>query len=335
MAENVLVTGSRGYIGSVLVPMLVGAGFAINGADAGYYRDCLTGDDPAGDVGVNTDVRHTAPIFGADAIIHLAALSNDPLGELDPRLTDEINRDTTISLASIAKSAGIKRFILASSQSIYGLNESDEPLTEDAPKNPLTAYARSKWDAEQAIMELADDDFCVVALRAATVFGWSPRLRTDIVFNNMLAQAYTTSKIEVRGDGSEWRPVVHIKDLCNAYIACLEADAAKVNRQAFNVGTLNYRVSEIAEIAADTWPAEITYGERAPDTRSYRTSGYKLFTALGRMPLNGPRVGGLEMIQKFSETNFTAEDMGRKTNRLAQLQWLRETGKLDAELRWT
>jgi nucleoside-diphosphate-sugar epimerase len=326
MADRVLLTGSDGYVGSVLRAALEDAGMAVASLDTAFY-----GPIPPL---LYRDIRDTNFVLSGDAMAHLAGLSNDPLGEINEALTYEINYAATVKIARQAKAAGLRRFIFASSQSIYGLSETDELLTEDAPKNPLTAYARSKWLAEQAIMELADDQFCVVALRPATVFGWSPRLRSDIVFNNFLAQAYTTGRIEVRGDGSEWRPVVHIRDLCSAFIACLTAPAEVVNGKAYNVGMDNYSVAMLAKTAASICKASITYGERSSDTRSYQTDGSRFQNDLKPTWWRSLKAGGRDMRAKFAETNFTAEDLGRKTNRLAQLKWLMESGKLDSELRW-
>ena len=252
--RKILVTGDRGYIGSVLVPVLQWRGYEVLGFDAGYFADCLLCPELSAYPRMTGDLRDLDPsvLEGVEGIVHLAGLSNDPLGEFDPYLTDQINRDATIRLARLAKQSGVKRFVYSSSQSMYGISATDAELDEDnSEKRPLTAYARTKWEAECAIKEFADADFTVACFRPSTVFGASPRLRCDIVYNNLVACAYTTGRIEVKSDGTPWRPVVHVRDVCAAYVAGLEAPAELINARSFNVGIPNgnFTVRELAEAA--------------------------------------------------------------------------------------
>jgi nucleoside-diphosphate-sugar epimerase len=224
---RVLVTGNRGYIGSVLVPMLQARGHKVIGLDTGYYDDAQLPLVPEPDRQITKDVRdiNDSDVRDIDAVIHLAALSNDPLGELAPGLTETINRDAAITLGKLGKGAGVRRFVYASSQSMYGVADPNTEVEEDTgnAQHAITAYARTKWEAEVALKKLNDADFTVVCMRPSTVFGASPRLRSDIVYNNLVGCAYATGKIEIKSDGTPWRPVVHIKDVSNAFIAGLEA----------------------------------------------------------------------------------------------------------------
>jgi len=223
---NVLVTGNKGYIGTVLTQELLSRGYRVTGFDTGYYAGCELYPPTLPHQQISKDVREAVveDFAGVDAVLHLAALSNDPLGELNPELTEDINLQGTLKVAELAKAAGVKRFIYVSSQSMYGISNTDAELEEDnSEKNPLTAYARTKWDAELALKKMSTSDFAVVCFRPSTVFGASPILRCDIVFNNLVGCAYTTGKIEIKSDGTPWRPVVHIKDVSSAFIAGLEA----------------------------------------------------------------------------------------------------------------
>lgn len=323
-----MLTGGQGYIGSVLVNSIPDDMLIV---DMGYFAEQPAGQDIRDITGIQPGVF--------EAIIHLAGLSNDPLGELDEALTFDINHHATVRLARMAKEAGVKRFIFASTQSIYGIASGDDYLTEDAPKNPITAYAKSKWLTEQEVLAMASEDFCVVALRAATVFGWSPRFRSDIVFNNLLASAFTTGRIDVRSDGSPWRPVVHIQDLCDAYVACLKCPPHLINGRAFNVGLKNYTVLELADIVKELAPeAKVTFGAESADERTYRTDGTRIHSVLGELlpqRSRGIRAEGQNMLEQFARIGLTeAQFRGPETNRLARLKALIADGKLDAELRW-
>jgi nucleoside-diphosphate-sugar epimerase len=303
------------------------------------------GRDDQDVVSVVKDIRDVSlnDVSGFDAVIHLAAISNDPVGEVDPRLTDEINRDATIKLAEFAKTAGVKRFIYSSSQSMYGISGTDAELEEDnSEKNPLTAYARTKWEAECALKELSGKNFCVVCFRPSTVFGASPRLRCDIVFNNLVACAYTTGKIEIKSDGTPWRPVVHILDVCSAYIAGIEAPEKIVAGESFNVGIPNgnYSIRELAEAAQRAVPgcSLVFTGEHGADSRTYRVSFKKILTVLKDYfkPEWDLDKGGRELVDFFKKTTFN-ETMfrGRCCTRLQQIKYLLAEKKLDEHLRWS
>lgn len=342
--QAVLVTGDKGYIGSVLTGQLLDRGYAVSGLDAGYFSDCLLSEPGPAYPSVQRDIRDVTAedLRGIESIIHLAGLSNDPLGEFSPSLTDDINLQATLRLATVARTAGVRRFVYASSQSMYGISNTDRELEEDnSEKNPVTAYARTKWQAEQALKPLATSDFTVVCFRPSTVFGASPRLRCDIVFNNFVACAYTTGTIEIKSDGTPFRPVVHIRDLCSAFIAGLEAPAAVIAGRSYNVGIANgnFSVRDLAEAAARAVPGStVRYtGEHGSDARTYRVSFDRILSELAPwyQPTWTLDRGGEELVEFFRRTGFTeAHFRGPKTNRLAQLTNLTESGRLNAELRW-
>lgn len=342
---TVLVTGDRGYIGSVLTQVLAERGYEARGLDTGYYADCLVGSPPPAYEAVTQDVRDLRGdvLNGVDAIIHLAALSNDPLGEFSPGLTEDINLQATLRLATMARDAGVRRFVYASSQSMYGVSSTDRELDEDdSDKNPLTAYARTKWDAEVALKKLVTADFTVVCFRPSTVFGASPRLRCDIVYNSLVACAYTTGRIEIKSDGTPWRPVVHVRDVCSAFIAGLEAPPELVGGRSYNVGVPdgNYTVRDLAEAAGRVVPGStVTYtGEHGSDSRTYRVSFKRILGELAPWykPAWSLQRGGEELVALFKRAGFTeAQFRGRTTNRLAQLKYLTESHRLDGTLRWT
>jgi nucleoside-diphosphate-sugar epimerase len=281
---KLLVTGDRGYIGSVLVETLLTKGYEVVGFDSGYFADNLVDKIGINYQKITKDIRDISveDLQGVDGIIHLAGLSNDPLGEFSPKLTEDINYSGSIKLAQLAKNQGISRFVYASSQSMYGISDSQEELDEDnSKKNPVTAYAIAKWNAEQKLHEMTNDDFVVTSFRPSTVFGSSPRLRCDIVFNNLVACAYTTGKIEIMSDGSPWRPVVHIQDVCSAFISGIEAPAILVSGRAFNVGIPNgnFTVRDIAEAAQRTVPGcELIFTGEHTDPRSYKVSFNRILT---------------------------------------------------------
>lgn len=342
--KRVLVTGDRGYIGSVLTQVLLSRGCEIVGLDTGYYADCVLGAEPSGYEMRTKDIREVsaADVENIDAIIHLAALSNDPLGELVPGLTEEINLGGSMRLAELARAAGVKRFVYASSQSMYGIANIEAELDEDdSEKHPLTAYAKTKWSAELGLKALGTPDFTVVCLRPSTVFGASPRLRCDIVFNNLVACAYTTGRIEIKSDGTPWRPVVHVQDVCAAFVAGLEAPASLVAGRSYNVGVPNgnYTVRELAEAAQRAVPGStLTFtGEHGGDARTYRVGFARILSELAEWyrPTWTLDRGGAELVEFFKSTGFVEDDFrGRRTNRLSQLKALAGSGRLDAELRW-
>jgi nucleoside-diphosphate-sugar epimerase len=341
---RVLVTGNQGYIGQVLVEKLRERGYEIVGYDTGYYQGLELYPPVQPNRQIKKDIRDVAPedFKDIDVVIHLAALSNDPLGEFDTDITRDINLQGTIRLAKSAKEAGVKRFIFASSQSMYGVSQSDEELDEDAgEKNPITMYARTKWEAEEALKKMCDDNFVVVCFRPSTVFGPSPNFRCDIVFNNLVASAYTTGKIEVKSDGTPWRPVVHIRDVCQAFIAGIEAPAELINCQSFNVGIKNgnYTVRDLALAAQKAVPGSkiIFTGEHGSDARTYKVSFNKILTVLKDYykPEWDLERGGRELVEFFDKVGFTEEKFrGRSCNRLQQIRYLLAANLLDKNLRW-
>lgn len=343
--KRVLVTGNHGYIGSVLADALSQKGYEIIGLDTNYFDGITKTQKPKNFIKqINKDIRDISleDFEKVDAVIHLAALSNDPLGELDPALTEDINYKATIKTAELAKKAGVKRFIYSSSQSMYGISEIDEELDEDrSAKNAITAYAKTKWQAEQELKLLGNDKFIVVCFRPSTVFGASPKLRSDIVFNNLVACAYTSGKIEIKSDGTPWRPVVHVKDVCSSYIAGLEAPENLVAGESFNVGIPNgnFTVRDLAEAAQRAVPGSslVFTGEHGKDARTYRVSFRKILTVLKDYfkPEWDLDKGGKELVEFFKQINFNEKDFrGRKTNRLLQLKYLIEKDKIDKNLHW-
>ena len=341
--QRVLVTGDKGYIGSVLTRNLDRLGYDVVGLDICYYADNLIAPEFDNYQSVMKDIRDITigDLDGIDSIIHLAALSNDPLGEFSPLLTEEINRNASINLAMLAKQAGVKRFIYSSSQSMYGIADDSGELNEDGPKHPITAYARTKWEAEQQLMKLANENFIVVAFRPSTVFGFSPRLRTDVVFNSLLSCGYTTKRIEIKSDGTPWRPVIHIEDVCSAYVAGLTAPQELVQVQAFNVGVrgVNYQVRDMADCAGELVPnCEVIYtGGHGSDSRTYKVNFDKINDILSEyyQPKWDLTSGGHAMIECFDKHGFTAEQFNsRVTNRLLQLKYLTSNNYLNNQMEW-
>jgi len=341
---KVLVTGNQGYIGSVLVKELLSKGYTVRGLDIGYYADCLLHPLTEDFEQIQRDIRDVTmvDVAGVDAIIHLAALSNDPLGELAPGLTEEINLGGTLRLAQLAKENGVSRFVYSSSQSMYGISNTEDELDEDdSEKNAITAYARTKWEAECALKEMQGEDFTVVCFRPSTVFGASPRLRCDIVFNNLVACAYTTGKIEIKSDGTPWRPVVHVKDVCSAYIAGLEAPTKLVGGRSYNVGIAqgNFTVRDLAEAAQRAVPGStLTFtGEHGKDARTYRVSFDRILSELKDFyqPQWDLDRGGNELVKLFKDTKFTeGQFRGTNCNRIQQIQHLLHHQGLNQQLRW-
>jgi nucleoside-diphosphate-sugar epimerase len=342
---KVLVTGNQGYIGSVLVDVLLEKGYEVVGYDVGYYKDCQFYSHEPDIVQISKDIREITvdDVKGCDAIIHLAALSNDPIGELAPSLTEEINLGGTIRTAKAAKKSGVKRFIYSSSQSMYGISNIDAELDEDlSEKHPLTAYARTKWDAECELKRMTDKDFHATCFRPSTVFGVSPRLRCDIVYNNLVGCAYSTGKIEILSDGTPWRPVVHVRDVSNAFIAGLEAPLSLVSGESFNVGIPNgnFTVRDLAEAAQRSVPGSdlVFTGEHGTDSRSYQVSFRKILTVLKDYfkPEWDLDRGGQELVSFFKKINFTEDEFrGRFCMRIKQIKYLQESHKIGADLRFT
>jgi len=341
---RVLVTGHDGYVGSVLMGVLHGAGHAPVGVDSFYFERCGLGKSPQvrGPVGWKIDVRDLVPaaLAGFDAVVHLAALSNDPLGNLNPRLTHAINQQASIRLASHTKSAGVSRFLFASSCSLYG-SAGSQRMTEDAPLRPLTPYGTSKVVVENALTEMADDSFSPTFLRAPTAYGVSPKLRGDVVVNNLVGSALTRGEVRLLSDGRSWRAVLHVEDLCRAFLAVLEAPRHLVHAQAFNVAPKgeNYQIRDVAEMVAEQVPGcRVTFAEGCgePDLRSYRVDGAKLNSTL---PSFTPRwtvpEGINQLYSTLSRADLTEEDFfGPRFIRLEHLRSLMATGHVDGELRW-
>ncbi len=341
---NILVTGNKGYIGSVLTQMLIEKGYSVRGFDTNYYEGIEKNKADSEINQIFEDIRNVSrdDLKNIDSVIHLAALSNDPLGEFIPKLTYDINLNATIKLANFAKQAGVKRFIYASSQSMYGISKINIELDEDnSQKNPITAYAKTKWDSECELKKLGSDDFTVVCFRPSTVFGASPILRCDIVFNNLIACAYTTGKIEIKSDGTPWRPVVHIRDTCNAFIAGLEAPKELVSNQSFNIGIKNgnYTIRDLAEAAQKVVKgSSLTFtGEHGSDSRTYKVSFKKILSVLKDYykPKWDLISGGKDLVEFFKKINFTEEMFrGRYCNRLPQLKYLVKNNRINNNLFW-
>jgi nucleoside-diphosphate-sugar epimerase len=336
---KVLVTGHHGYIGSVMIGVLHRAGHDVTGLDTYLYEGCDFGDDIVAVPAIRKDVRAVEPadLRGFDAVIHLAALSNDPLGCLDESCTYDINHRGSVTLAKAAKAAGVPRFLFASSCSLYGA-AGDEMLDETAAFNPITAYGTTKVLVEADVAKLADDSFSPTYFRNATAYGASPRLRADIVVNNLVGIAYTTGQVLIQSDGSPWRPLVHIQDISRAFLAVLEAPREAVHNQAFNVGSSeeNYRIRDVASIVEKVVPGcTVKYLEGGgPDPRCYRVTCDKLSRHLPGFRTEWTvQRGAEELYQSFVRNGLTAEMFSRYV-RLNKIQDLLKRGQLDSELRW-
>jgi nucleoside-diphosphate-sugar epimerase len=339
---RVLLTGHHGYLGSVTADVLRDWGHDVRGLDVFFYEGCDLTDGGDTVPAARMDVRDVGPdeVADIDAIVHLAALSNDPLGALRPELTLEINHVATVAIATAARDAGVSRFVFASSCSMYGASSGDVAVTEKALLRPLTAYAESKVLAEKALANLADDYFSPVFMRNATAYGVSPRLRLDVVLNNLAAWAHTTKRIRILSDGSPWRPLVHVRDIARATAALLDAPRDIVHAQAFNIGSNseNYRVRDLAGIVEQEAPGcVVEYAASGdPDPRSYRVDFTKFALAFPEFEYQwDARKGARELLDAFASVGLTTDDFeGHRFIRLRQLTRLRELGALDADLRW-
>ena len=342
---KLLVTGVEGYIGCLLAPWLQARGHEIIGLDTGYYRDGWlfsdTGLVPGFPQTINRDIRNIQPedLKGIDAVVHLAELSNDPLGENVPELTYQINHQASVRLAEMAKAAGAKRFVYTSSCSVYGVSNGDDAMTELSPTNPQTAYAKCKMLVERDVAALASDDFSPTFLRNATAYGASPRMRFDIVLNNLCGIAATTGKIVMTSDGTPWRPLVHVLDICEAIACVLEAPQEAIHNQIFNVGhdDDNYQVREIAEIVAAVYPGcELSFGQAGGDNRSYRVDFSKIHNQLpGFQCAWNARKGAQQLQGVYERIGIDAAGFDARTfTRLKQLKYLSATGQIDDQFFW-
>jgi nucleoside-diphosphate-sugar epimerase len=340
---KVLLTGIDGYIGALLGPLLASRGHEVIGLDTGYYRDgwlYSEGIDAVAPAVIRKDLRHVVAgdLAGVEAVVHLAELSNDPLGENKPEITFEINHRGSVRLATLAKELGIRRFVYTSSCSVYGVGSGDI-LDETSPVNPQTAYAECKVRVERDVLKLADRAFCPTFLRNATAYGASPRMRFDIVLNNLAGLAWTTKRIAMTSDGTPWRPLVHIADICTAVLCALEAPEDQVRGEIFNVGhnSDNYRVKEIAKIVADAFPGcEVTFGPSGGDNRSYRVSFDKIHARLpGFHCAWTAKDGAVQLARLFAAIEMAPETFGfRAFTRLKQLQYLQHSDQLDERFFW-
>lgn len=339
---KILVTGTEGYLGTLLAPLLIERGHEVTGVDTGYYRSGYLynakGNQPKTLI---KDIRHLTleDLKGHDAVVHMAELSNDPTGELAPHITYEVNHKGSVRLAQLAKEAGVRRFVYMSSCSVYGVADGDTPVTEETPSNPQTAYAICKTLCERDIMPLADSKFSPVFFRNSTAFGASPRQRFDIVVNNLCGLAWTTKEIKMISDGSPWRPLVHGLDIGKAICCALAAPIDAIHGQILNIGSndQNYRVREVAEIVAENFPGcTTTFGVQGADNRSYRVSFDKLSKHLPdfKCDWDVPK-GARQFYELFQQIDFTKEDfLSRGFTRLKQLEYLIRTEQIDQDFFW-
>jgi nucleoside-diphosphate-sugar epimerase len=338
---RVLVTGHHGYIGAVLVRMLAAAGHQVVGLDSDLFAQNRFVGKVVETTSIHQDLRDVEwDVFkGMDAVLHLAALSNDPLGDLNPELTYQINHQASMRLAHMAKQAGVRRFLFSSSCSMYGA-AGQEMLGEGAPFNPVTPYAESKVLVEKQLTSLADQNFSPVFLRNTTAYGVSPFMRFDIVLNNLVAWAHTTGRVQIQSDGTPWRPLIHVEDICRAFLAALEAPREAIHNQAFNVGLTeeNYQVRDLAQIVRETVPGcTVEYSANGgPDPRSYRVNFSKIKNILpGFQPQWNVRRGAQELYDACREAKLTLEDFeGPRFKRITHIRKLLADGRLDSRLRW-
>ena len=337
---RVMVTGHNGYIGSVMVPILQQAGHDVVGFDSYLFADATAGPRTPDVVSVRKDIRDAtaADLAGVDAVIHLAALSNDPVGDLEPEHTYDINHRASVRLAELAKAAGVTRFLYSSSCSIYGASGDAGLVDESAAFHPVTPYAESKVAVERDVQSLADASFSPAYMRNATAYGWSPRLRCDLVLNDLVARAFLTGEITVLSDGTPWRPIVHIEDISRAFLAVLEADRDAVHNEAFNVGvaTENYQIRDLAEIVGEVVPGCTTRitGEAGADSRSYQVDFSKIHRHVPAFQATWTaRKGAEELLDAYRQHGLTPETFAGRFKRLPWLMRRREAGTVAPDLR--
>ncbi len=338
---KILLTGHLGYIGTVLTPALLARGHEVTGLDSDLYRDCTFAGEIIDVPLLNLDIRDVEPdhLANFDAIIHLAGLSNDPLGDYRPHLTEQINYEGSVRLARLAKESGVSRFLFASSCSNYG-QAGDSFLDESAVFNPVTPYGESKASVEKAVSTMADETFSPTFLRASTAYGVSPRLRFDLVVNNLTAWAVTTGEVHLKSDGSPWRPIVHVQDIAQAYTVILESDRQLIHNAAFNIGTTteNYRIREIADLVRQIVPnCEVGFAADAgPDARNYRVDCNHIARTLHNFkPQWTARRGIEELFEAYTRVGLSLEELeGERFKRIAHVKKLIRDGKLDDDLRW-
>ncbi len=338
---KVLVTGTEGYLGSLLPPLLMELGHEVLGVDTGYYKvGWLYNGTSVTAKTLTKDIRHISPedLQGVDAVVHMAELSNDPAGQLSPTITYDINHKGSVRLAQLAKEAGVSRFVYMSSCSVYGVATAGD-VTEESPVNPQTAYAECKTLVERDLQPMASDNFSPTFMRNATAFGASPRMRFDIVLNNLSGLAWTTNEIKMTSDGTPWRPLAHALDICKAIVCALEAPRDVVHNQIFNVGDTanNYRVKEVAEIVASVFTGcKLSFGDSGADNRSYRVSFEKINTVLPGFKCDWNAERGakqlFDVFQKIDMKEDTFTDKG--FTRLKQLEYLIRTQQIDQDFFW-
>lgn len=340
--KRVLITGHQGYVGSVMTPLFVKAGCEVVGLDTGYFAECTLVPDALTVPTVQKDLRDLEPadLEGFEAVVHLAALSNDPIGNLNAAWTQAINLRASIRLAELAKAAGVRRFLFSSSCIMYGMSEASV-VTEQSPLDPKTAYARSKVEAEQAISALADASFSPTFLRNGTIYGLSPRMRFDTVLNDLVGSAVATGTVVLYSDGKPWRPVAHVQDIARAFLHVLEAPIERVHNQAFNNGEerMNHQIRELAEVVVRTVPGARLecLASPAADQRTYQTDFSKFACAFPDFAFQWTvERGAQELYEAFRSVGLTHEDfLDRRFTRLAWLRYLLDSGRLDQSLRWT
>jgi nucleoside-diphosphate-sugar epimerase len=336
---RILLTGHQGYLGTVMAPILAAAGHEVTGLDSGLFADCVLGTLDTPDVaGLAVDLRDVTveQLAGFDAVVHMAALSNDPLGSLAPEITFDINHHASTRLARLAKEAGVGRFVYASTCSVYGAQSGDELVDEDAPLKPVTPYAISKVRVEDDLLELADADFVPVSMRNATAFGFSPRLRADIVLNNLTGHAVLTGVVKVLSDGTPWRPLAHAEDIAGAVVAALGAPADVVRGRAYNVGTErnNATVAEIAQAVVEAVPGSelLITGEAGNDPRSYRVDFARARKELGFEAAWTIPAGARQLVAEYRARALTQSAFDERFTRLAVLKARQAAGTLDESM---